>query len=81
MLDIRHEPNEDDLKMFGFMVYYNLPFTIVATKSDKLSKAEAGRARQKIATKLGVGIDNIYIVSSEKRLGGEELLSRLDQFI
>ena len=81
LLDIRHEPNEDDKKMFGFMVFYNLPFTIVATKSDKLSKAEIGRARQKIATCLGVGVENIYVVSSEKRVGAEQLLERLDQFI
>lgn len=81
LVDIRHEPSQDDLKMFGFMVYYNLPFTIVATKADKLSKAEVYRARQKIATALGVGAENVYIVSSEKRTGAEELLIRLGQFV
>lgn len=81
LVDIRHKPSEDDLSMFGFMVYYNLPFTIVATKCDKLSKAEAGRAKQTIATALGVGVENIYVVSSEKKIGKDELLSRLDQFV
>ena len=81
LLDIRLEPNEDDLKVMSFMVFYNIPFTVVATKCDKLSKAQIAIHKQKIATKLKVGIDNIYAVSSEKRVGADELLTRLDQFI
>ena len=81
LLDIRLEPNDDDMKMFEFMVFYNLPFTVVATKCDKLSRAQIAIHKQKIATKLKIGIDNIYAVSSEKRMGAEELLTRLDQFI
>lgn len=81
LLDIRLEPSADDIKMFEFMVFYNLPFTVVATKCDKLSKAQISIHKQKIATKLKIGIDNIYAVSSEKRNGAEELLTRLEQFI
>ena len=81
LLDIRIKPTADDLQMMNYMVYYNIPFTIVATKADKLSRAEANRAKQTIATTLKVGIDNIFLVSSEKRIGAEELLTRLEQFI
>lgn len=81
LLDIRLEPNDDDMKMFEFMVFYNIPFTVVATKCDKLSRAQVLLHKQKIATKLKIGIDNIYAISSEKRIGAEELLTRLDQFI
>lgn len=81
LLDIRLKPSSDDLMMMDYMVFHNIPFTIVATKADKLSKAQAGRAKQLIATTLKVGIDNIYLVSSEKRIGGKELLARLDQFM
>lgn len=81
LLDIRLKPSADDLQMMSYMVYYNIPFTIVATKADKLSKAEASRAKQQIATTLKVGLDNIFMVSSDKRVGAEELLSRLDQFM
>ena len=81
LLDIRLKPSQDDLMMMQYMVYYNIPFTIVATKADKLSRAEANRAMQLIATTLKVGVDNIFLVSSEKRTGAEEILSRLDQFL
>ena len=81
LLDIRLKPSADDIQMMEYMVYYNIPFTIVATKADKLSRAEGARAKQLIASTLKVGLDNIYLVSSEKRVGAEELLSRLDQFL
>lgn len=81
LLDIRLKPSVDDLQMMEYMVFYNIPFTIVATKADKLSRAEAGKAKQQIATTLKVGVDNIFLVSSEKRTGAEELLERIEQFI
>ena len=67
--------------MMEYMVFYNIPFTIVATKADKLSKAEQARAKQLIASTLKVGLQNIYLVSSEKRTGDRELLDRIEQFL
>ena len=81
LLDIRLKPSADDLQMMEYMVFYNIPFTIVATKADKLSKAEQGRAKQLIASTLKVGVQNIYLVSSEKRTGDKELLDRIEQFL
>lgn len=81
LLDIRLKPSADDLQMMEYMVFYNIPFTIVATKADKLSRAEANRAKQQIATALKVGVDNIFLVSSEKRTGAEVLLERMEQFL
>lgn len=81
LLDIRLKPSENDLQMMEYMVFYNIPFTIVATKADKLSKAEQARAKQLIASTLKVGLQNIYLVSSEKRTGDRELLDRIEQFL
>lgn len=38
LLDIRHEPKEDDILMYKYAVHYNIPVTIIATKSDKISR-------------------------------------------
>ena len=37
LIDFRHKPMEDDLLMYNFLKYYNLPVTVIATKSDKIS--------------------------------------------
>ena len=37
LLDIRHDPTENDFQMINFLMYNNIPFIIVLTKRDKLS--------------------------------------------
>lgn len=81
LVDIRHEPSADDKQMLKYLYHYNIAFTIVATKSDKLSKSACLKRKNEIAAALGVGADNIYIVSSEKKIGKESLLGRIDQIL
>ena len=81
LVDIRHKPSKDDMQMLSFMNFYAIPYTIVATKSDKLSKAQIGVQKQMLAKELHVGTDNIYVVSSLNKTGKENLLSRISQFI
>ena len=38
LIDYRHKPTEDDLLMYKFLKYYNLPVTIVCTKYDKVNR-------------------------------------------
>ena len=81
LLDSRHDATEQDKQMINFLVYYNIPFIIIATKCDKFSKAALRPALNKLANSIGVGIGNIYATSSSKKTGKEEVLNRLEQFI
>ena len=36
LVDYRHKPTEDDIMMYNFLKYYNIPITIIATKYDKI---------------------------------------------
>ncbi len=38
LIDMRHPPSEDDLHMIDFMIDNELPFVIIFTKADKLTK-------------------------------------------
>src|SRR5690606_23005665 len=38
IIDSRHLPTKDDLQMYEFVMYLNIPLVIIATKVDKLSK-------------------------------------------
>lgn len=40
LIDMRHPPTKDDMQMISFMIESELPFVIVFTKADKLSKRE-----------------------------------------
>ena len=49
LLDMRHEPTEDDKTMLGFLHEAGYPFVCVLTKSDKLNKTEKEKRRQAFA--------------------------------
>lgn len=81
LCDVRHNPTEDDRQMVEFLYYNVIPFTIIATKADKLSKAQTGRSVQKIATSYGCGINDIIVTSSETRQGLDSVLEKIEKII
>lgn len=81
LVDIRHEPNALDKQMISYLYNAGRPFTIAATKADKLSRAQQDRARRTIAGALKVGVDNIILTSAETGQGRDEIVKRIDQII
>lgn len=81
LVDVRHNPTEQDKQMINYLFYYQIPFIIVATKCDKLSKTKVKPALNKIAGELKVGVQNVYGISSQTSFGKDELLSKLEQFL
>jgi len=81
LVDIRHEPSEDDKLMVQFLYSMNIPFTIIATKADKLSKQQLSKAKQVVANALAVGAANIIAISSTQKTGGEAVLARIETLL
>ena len=81
LVDARITPTVQDKQMFEYLAYYNVPFVIVATKSDKLSKAQLNKSKLNIANTLGVGLDNITTVSNETKDGKEKLLGIINNYL
>ncbi len=77
LVDIRHEPTAKDKQMIDYMYKSGLPFTVIATKADKLLKTETGRNVQKIASVLGLGRDDIIHVSSVTRLNADKVAAKI----
>lgn len=82
LLDCRHEPQDIDIEFMNWLGEEGIPFTIVFTKIDKLSKS---RLKENIAKYLDVlketweELPPIFYTSSEHRLGGNEILNYIDQ--
>lgn len=81
LVDIRHNPTEQDIQMLEYFTYNNIPVTICATKYDKIKKSEKIQKLSAIANTFNVGIENIYLTSSETAFGKANLLDRIYQFI
>ena len=78
LVDLRHEPTADDLDMASFLEEAGIPYWIVATKADKLSKtavAENLAALENIYAELHP--ERILAFSSKTRMGRDELVTAL----
>ena len=64
--------------MIEYLYYNIIPFTVIATKADKLSKAAAGRSVQNIAATYKCGSGDIIVTSSQTRQGLETVLRRIE---
>ena len=81
LVDVRHEPTALDKQMVAFLHHYQIPFTIIATKSDKLSSQAIAKQKQAIAKELCLGVDNIMTISSLNKVGKEEVLARIEHLL
>ncbi len=81
LVDCRHEPSVLDRQMIEYFYYYNIPFSVIATKADKLSRNQLSAAIQRIATCFGMGKDNIIAVSAVSGKGRDEVLELIDNIL
>lgn len=79
LVDIRHEPTRDDVTMNRFLRGSGLPFAVIATKLDKVSRAQKQAALQLIGRTLEVQPWQIIPYSSETGEGRKQLLSLLEE--
>lgn len=74
LVDLRHNPTADDISMYEFVKYYNLPVILVATKEDKVKRSEIKKNENKIKEKLNFHDDDVLIrFSSLKKLNVERV--------
>lgn len=81
LVDIRHEPTRDDATMYNYLFHNNVPFTIVATKADKISKSQVKNRCRAIASYFKVGADNVLPVSSTNKTGKDAVLAKIEQIL
>ena len=81
LVDIRHDPTKDDVTMYNYLFKNNVPFTIVATKADKISKSQVKNRCRAIANFLKVGEGDIVAVSSLNKVGKEAVFDRIEKVL
>ncbi len=77
LLDARHDPTEDDLKMFDLLADIGLPTLVVVTKIDKLSARERAGRVTTLAACCGVAEDQIIPCSAVTGEGRDDLAAAL----
>lgn len=81
LIDCRHEPQKIDLEFLQWLGENGIPFSIVFTKADKLSFSRLKENTEAYKQKLletWEELPPVFITSSEKKTGKEELLDYID---
>lgn len=82
LIDSRHSPQKIDLDFMEWLGENELPFAMVFTKTDKLKVAERKSFLEKYTSemlKVWEEMPKVFVTSSEKREGKEELLEYIGQ--
>jgi len=79
LVDFRIKPTENDILMYQFLKYYNIPVTLVLTKVDKVSSSKKERNLKVIKETIDLAVgDDLVLFSSLNKTGRAEILKILE---
>ncbi|MBR5547643.1 MAG: YihA family ribosome biogenesis GTP-binding protein [Clostridia bacterium] len=81
LVDIRHDPTQDDVAMAQYFRQMDIPFTVVATKADKISRGARMKQLAPICRQMLVQPWEVIVSSSEDNTGRDQLLELIDQIL
>lgn len=81
LVDIRHEPTEDDIMMNRFLREMEIPFTVIATKADKISRGARSKQLAPICRALLVQPWEIVCFSGENGTGRDDVLALFEKIL
>ncbi len=80
LIDFRHPPTADDLMMVNFLIDSEIPFVVVLTKADKLSKKQREERREALLTELPCAEDiTIIEFSAQTGEGRDEIRAIIEE--
>ncbi len=82
IVDLRHNPTQDDFNMYHYIKHFDIPVIVVATKADKVKKSMKQKNINQIKIKLDIDLNDPVIAFSSETGEGKDLIWRhLTQFI
>ncbi len=82
IIDFRIKPTEDDVLMYQYLKYYNIPVTLVLNKVDKVGSSKRDKLLKQILETLDVNKEDNYIeFSSVSKKGRDEVLALISKLI
>lgn len=74
LVDIRHEPSQNDVNMYDWIKYQGFTPVVIATKADKIKRSQLPRQIKLVRDTLGMEKEEILIpFSAETKQGWEEI--------
>ena len=81
LLDIRHNPTEDDMLMYDYILKTNLPFMVLCNKADKIAVTKVDNEVNRIKDSLGISYSIILPFSSERKIYLEKVWEEIEKIL
>ena len=81
LIDFRIKPTQDDLLMYNFLKYYDIPVTIVCTKVDKIGRTLRDKQEKLIRDTLNITDDKFILYSSSTKLGRSNVIGIIENIV
>lgn len=82
LVDIRHEPSENDKDMYDWIVHNGFQPVVIATKLDKINRSQIAKQTKLIKTSLKMPKEGILIpFSAETKQGRDEIWQRIEELL
>lgn len=81
IIDIRHSVKPQDLELVTWLGSEQIPFLLVYTKADKISKNKRAQQASSLDAGFGVSKGERVLFSAKTGEGKENLISKLDRFL
>ncbi|MBL1229251.1 YihA family ribosome biogenesis GTP-binding protein [Enterococcus sp. BWB1-3] len=82
LVDLRHAPSQEDVQMYEFLKYYDIPVIIVATKADKIPRSKWNKHESMVKKTLNFDpSDDFILFSSETKQGKQEAWKAIEQYL
>ena len=80
LVDIRHEPSQNDKVMYDWIVYNGYHPIVIATKLDKINRSQVQKHVKMLRTGLGMEKQDILIpFSAQTKQGRDEIWELMDR--
>ncbi|WP_438311232.1 ribosome biogenesis GTP-binding protein YihA/YsxC [Sporosarcina sp. FA9] len=79
IVDLRHPPSAEDCNMYDFLVNYEIPAIVIATKADKIPRGKFEKHKKIVRDRLQMRVDDpLIIFSAEKGIGMDEAWKEIE---
>ena len=81
IIDIRRDPQEEERNLAQWLISHDMPYLVVLTKADKLSKNRQQKRAALISSQMNRTAGDLIVFSAKTRLGRETILDEINNLI
>jgi GTP-binding protein len=81
IIDIRRDPGEEERNLAHWLIDHDMPYLVVLTKADKLSKTQQQKRVSIISSQMNRTVGEVIVFSARTRVGRETVMDEIDNLI